>query len=55
MADLGYGCKAFTISIIETALRVGGNHISNNELSALLAEYKRLLHLPLILGQQSRV
>ena len=22
MADLGYGCKAFTISVIETALRV---------------------------------
>ena len=28
MADLGYGCKAFTISIIETALRVGGSNIS---------------------------
>ena len=28
MADLGYGCKAFTISIIETALRVGGDHLS---------------------------
>ena len=27
MADLGYGCKAFTISIIETALRVAGDHL----------------------------
>jgi len=46
MADLGYGCKAFTISIIETALRVGGSHIDNTQLSALLKTCKRLLHLP---------
>lgn len=46
MADLGYGCKAFTISIIETALRVGGSHISHDQLSQLLQACKRLLHLP---------
>ena len=46
MADLGYGCKAFTISIIETALRIGGSHISTEQLSDLLAECKLLLHLP---------
>ena len=46
MADLGYGCKAFTISVIETALRVGGSHISASELSELLAVSKQLLHLP---------
>ena len=46
MADLGYGCKAFTISIIETALRVGGCHIDNTQLTALLKTCKRLLHLP---------
>lgn len=46
MTDLGYGCKAFTISIIETALRVGGTHISNTELSELLAHCKSLLRLP---------
>ena len=46
MADLGYGCKAFTISIIETALRVGGSHLSADELSELLAHSKSLLHLP---------
>ena len=46
MADLGYGCKAFTISIIETALRVGGSHLSDVELSELLAHSKSLLHLP---------
>ena len=46
MADLGYGCKAFTISILETALRVGGNSISHGELADLLAHCKQLLHLP---------
>ena len=46
MADLGYGCKAFTISIIETALRVGGDHLSSGQLSDLLIHSKSLLHLP---------
>jgi putative hydrolase of the HAD superfamily len=46
IADLGYGCKAFTISIIETALRVAGDHLSATELSNLLADSKSLLHLP---------
>ena len=46
MADLGYGCKAFTISIIETALRIAGNDISASQLSDLLTHCKQLLHLP---------
>ena len=46
MADLGYGCKAFTISIIETALRVGGDHLSAEQLADLLGHSKGLLHLP---------
>ena len=46
MADLGYGCKAFTISIIETALRVGGDHLSADTLADLLSHSKSLLHLP---------
>ena len=46
MADLGYGCKAFTISIIETGLRVGGCRIDAAQLSTLLAACKQLLHLP---------
>ena len=46
MADLGYGCKAFTISIIETALRVAGDHLSAAELAELLSHSKSLLHLP---------
>ena len=46
MADLGYGCKAFTISIIETALRVAGSHVDVSQLSELLAACKQLLQLP---------
>ncbi len=46
MEDLGYGCKAFTISIVETALRVAGNDLSATQLSELLAHSKSLLHLP---------
>ena len=46
MEDLGYGCKAFTISIIETAVRVGGDHLTATELADLLSHSKSLLHLP---------
>ncbi|MBO4720358.1 MAG: HAD hydrolase-like protein [Prevotella sp.] len=46
MADLGYGCKAFTISIIETALRIAGNDVSATQLKELLVHCKQLLHLP---------
>ena len=46
MADLGYGCKAFTISIIETALHIAGNDLSATQLKDLLAHCKSLLHLP---------
>ena len=46
MADLGYGCKAFTISVLETALRVGQDAIRPDQLSALLVHCKSLLHLP---------
>ncbi|UKK51560.1 HAD family hydrolase [Prevotella sp. E13-17] len=46
MADMGYGCKAFTISILETAMRVGGSHLSIAELNGLLMDCKSLLHLP---------
>ena len=46
MADLGYGCKAFTISILETAMRVAGNDLSTSTLAELLRHCKQLLHLP---------
>jgi len=46
MADLGYGCKAFTISILETAMRVAGNELPISQLNDLLKDCKHLLHLP---------
>ena len=46
MADLGSSADSYTISIIETALRVGGNHLSAEQLSDLLSHSKSLLHLP---------
>ena len=46
MTDLGYGCKAFTISILETAMRIAGNDLSVTQLDELLQDCKRLLHLP---------
>jgi len=46
MADMGYGCKAFTISVLETALRVAGDHLSAAQLADLLAVSKSLLQLP---------
>lgn len=46
MVDLGYGCKAFTISVLETAMRVAGNDLSVVQLDELLQDCKRLLHLP---------
>lgn len=46
MEDLGYGCKAFTISVMETALRVCGNDLSATQLNELLEAGKHLLQLP---------
>ena len=46
MTDLGYGCKAFTISILETAMRIAGNDLSVTQLDELLQDCKHLLHLP---------
>ena len=46
MEDLGYGCKAFTLSVMETAMRVCGNDLTTTQLSDLLEAGKNLLHLP---------
>ena len=46
MTDLGYGCKAFTLSVLETALRVSRNTIPAESLSELLSLGHQLLHLP---------
>ena len=46
MADLGYGCKAFTLSVLETALRVGGSRLPASAYQELLSLGKSLLQLP---------
>lgn len=46
MALLGYGTKAFTLSMIETALRVSRHQITADRIEALLRECYSLLALP---------
>jgi len=46
MADLGFGSKAFTISVIETALRMGGDRLTAKQLQDLLDCCRGLLRLP---------
>lgn len=46
MAMLGYGSKAFTISVIETALRISNGKISQSALGELLHMGKQLLMMP---------
>lgn len=46
MEDLGFGSKAFTLSVIETAIRIGGDRLSAAQLNQLLQAGKQLLHLP---------
>jgi len=46
MEDLGFGCKAFTISVMETALRIADNHLGAGDMRALLSRCKQLLHIP---------
>lgn len=46
MADLGYGAKAFTISILETAIRVSHGEIEASKVGELLQMGKDLLHFP---------
>ena len=41
----GYGAKAFTLSMIETALRVSGNRIPAKELEKIIGFGKELLNM----------
>lgn len=43
---LGYGAKAFTISMLETALRISSHSISANEISQIITLGKSLLEIP---------
>lgn len=46
MPLLGYGCKAFTLSVIETALAVSHNEISSSDISRLIGIGHDLLRFP---------
>lgn len=45
MPDLGYGCKAFTISLVENAIKVSHGKVSANTIEKILDLGKRLLHV----------
>ena len=46
MAELGYGVMAFTLSMIETALRLGGNRLSTSAVSEIYSLGRSLLRIP---------
>ena len=46
MAELGYGCKAFTISLVENAVKVSRGRISATELLRVQELGRSLLRLP---------
>lgn len=48
MRDLGFGGKAFTISLMETAMRVSGHQISAEELHEVLDAGKNILSMTLL-------
>lgn len=43
----GYGAKAFTLSMIETALKVSDNKISADKISLIIEKGKYLLNMPI--------
>lgn len=45
MADMGYGCKAFTISLVENAVKVSGGRVSGKTVQAIIDLGKSLLRL----------
>lgn len=46
MELLGFGCKAFTMSLIENAIKVSGGGVDNKTISSILNLGKRLLSTP---------
>lgn len=46
MPLLGYGSKAFTISLVENAIALSGGRITNSEISRIISLGKSLLKLP---------
>ena len=48
MEDLGYGAKAFTLSLIETAIQVTGGRLTAAQTDAILRIGRTLLHNPAV-------
>lgn len=46
MALLGYGCKAFVISLVENAVRVSGGKVTGDTVGQIISLGKELLSLP---------
>lgn len=46
MPELGYGATAFTLSMIETALRLGGDRIAPSKISEIYRLGRSLLRIP---------
>jgi len=46
MASLGYGSKAFTLSMIENAVKISGGRLSNDQLLSIINLGKSLLNIP---------
>ena len=46
MAELGYGCKAFTLSLVENAVKVSGGEITSEELLKIQDKGRSLLRIP---------
>lgn len=48
MEDLGYGAKAFTLSLLETSAKVSGGALTAGQMLDILAIGRRLLHNPAV-------
>ena len=47
LKNLGYGAKAFTISMVETALRISGQKIPGADIQHIIELGKSLLEMPI--------
>lgn len=48
MEDYGYGAKAFTLSLIQSALEISGGKVSYEGLRKIMAAGRRILHNPAV-------
>ncbi len=50
----GYGAKGFTLSLLETALRLSGNKVSGDVIERIIAMGKELIMQPVVLFEDTR-